>query len=188
LLAAMALGMVAQSVMNLVMTSTPLAMVGCGLPVSSAAYAIQWHVIGMYAPSFVTGHLISRFGVLRIGLVGCAIFVACGLVAEAGITTIHFDVALILLGLGWNFAFLSATAAVTNFTRPEERAKVQATNDVVVFGGTALAAYFSGVLLSAFGWTGIAAMVFPAALIGTALIIASRRQRQLVAVARPNTI
>jgi predicted MFS family arabinose efflux permease len=188
LLSAMALAMVAQSVMNLVMTSTPLAMVGCGLPVSSAAYAIQWHVIGMYAPSFITGQLISRFGVLRIGLAGCAIFVACGMVAETGISVVHFDVALILLGLGWNFAFLSATAAVTNLTRPEERAKVQATNDMVVFGGTALAAYFSGVLLSAFGWSGIAAMVFPAAFIGTALIIASRRQRQLVTVARPNTI
>jgi len=179
LLAAMLLGMVSQGVMNLIMTSTPLAMVGCGLPVSSAAYAIQWHIIGMYAPSFVTGRLIARFGTARIGLAGCAILLVCGTVAESGLTTTHFDVALLLLGVGWNFAFLSATAAVAGVTRPQERAKVQATNDCVVFGGTAFAAYFSGVLLGVFGWSGIAATVFPAAVIGAALILVSRRARRI---------
>ncbi|SEE25768.1 Predicted arabinose efflux permease, MFS family [Rhizobiales bacterium GAS191] len=183
LVAAMLLGMVSQGVMNLVMTSTPLAMVGCGLPVASAAYAIQWHIIGMYAPSFVTGQLIARFGIARIGLVGCAIFVICGLVAQAGISVLHFDIALLLLGVGWNFAFLSATAAVTGAARPEERAKVQATNDVVVFGGTAFAAYFSGVLLGLFGWAGIAATVFPAAALGAMLILVSRRHSQRLATA-----
>ncbi|MBV9588432.1 MAG: MFS transporter [Hyphomicrobiales bacterium] len=179
LAAAMLLGMISQGVMNLIMTSTPLAMVGCGLPVTTATVAIQWHIVGMYAPSFITGHLISRFGILRIGLVGCAIFLLCGLVAEAGISVLHFEVALFLLGVGWNFAFLSATAAVTSVTRPEERAKVQATNDFVVFGGTAFAAYFSGVLLDLFGWAGIAAAAFPAALLGVILIFASRRAHRL---------
>ncbi|MFI5012871.1 MAG: MFS transporter [Hyphomicrobiales bacterium] len=179
LVAAMLLGMVSQGVMNLMMTSTPLAMVGCGLTVTSAAYAIQWHIIGMYAPSFVTGHLIARFGIARIGLAGCAIFLVCGAVAEAGISVLHFDIALMLLGVGWNFAFLSATAAVTSLARPEERAKVQATNDFVVFGGTAFAAYFSGVLLAVFGWNGIAATAFPAALLGAALILAARRAHRL---------
>jgi predicted MFS family arabinose efflux permease len=179
LVAAMLLGMISQGVMNLMMTSTPLAMVGCGLTVSSAAYAIQWHIVGMYAPSFVTGRLIARFGITAIGLAGCAILLVCGVVAEAGLTIAHFNVALFLLGVGWNFSFLSATASVTSITRPEERAKVQATNDFVVFGGTAFAAYFSGVLLDVFGWAGIAAMVFPAALIGTALIFAARRHNQL---------
>ena len=179
LVAAMLLGMVSQGVMNLMMTSTPLAMVDCGLPVASAAYAIQWHMIGMYAPSFVTGRLIARFGVARIGLAGCAIFLVCGAIAEAGISVLHFDTALLLLGVGWNFAFLSATAAVTGLTRPQERAKVQATNDFVVFGGTAFAAYFSGVLLGVFGWSGIAATVFPAAFVGAALILASRRARHM---------
>jgi predicted MFS family arabinose efflux permease len=179
IVAAMLLGMVSQGVMNLIMTSTPLAMVGCGLPVTSATFAIQWHIVGMYAPSFVTGHLISRFGILRVGLVGCAIFLLCGVVAEAGISVLHFNVALLLLGLGWNFAFLSATAAVTSVTRPEERAKVQAANDFVVFGGTAFAAYFSGVLLDVFGWAGIAAAAFPAALLGAILILASRRAHRL---------
>jgi predicted MFS family arabinose efflux permease len=182
LVAAMLLGMVSQGAMNLMMTSTPLAMVGCGLSVTNAAYAIQWHIIGMYAPSFFTGRLIARFGVARIGLAGCAIFIACGAVAEAGISVLNFDVALMLLGVGWNFAFLSATAAVAGATRPQERAKVQATNDFVVFGGTAFAAYFSGVLLGVFGWSGIAATVFPAAFLGAALILASRRGRR-VAVA-----
>ncbi len=91
LVAAMLLGMVSQGVMNLIMTSTPLAMVGCGLPVTSATFAIQWHIVGMYAPSFVTGRLISRFGILRVGLVGCAIFLLCGAVAEAGISVLHFE-------------------------------------------------------------------------------------------------
>ena len=179
LAAAMLLGMISQGVMNLIMTSTPLAMVGCGLPVTTATVAIQWHIVGMYAPSFITGHLISRFGILRIGLIGCAIFLLCGLVAEAGISVLHFEVALFLLGVGWNFAFLSATAAVTSVTRPEERAKIQATNDFVVFGGTAFAAYFSGVLLDLFGWAGIAAAAFPAALLGVILIFASRRAHRL---------
>ena len=182
LVAAILLGMVSQGVMNLMMTSTPLAMVGCGLPVTSAAYAIQWHIIGMYAPSFVTGRLIARFGVGRVGLAGCAILLVCGTVAESGLTTWHFDIALALLGVGWNFAFLSATAFVASVTRPEERAKVQVTNDFIVFGGTAFAAYFSGVLLGVFGWNGIAAMTFPAACIGVALILVSRRARR-VAVA-----
>jgi predicted MFS family arabinose efflux permease len=102
-------------------------------------------------------------------------------VAEAGISVLHFEVALFLLGVGWNFAFLSATAAVTSVTRPEERAKVQATNDFVVFGGTAFAAYFSGVLLDVFGWTGIAAAAFPAAFLGTMLIFASRRAHRFAA-------
>jgi MFS family permease len=181
LVGAMLLGMVSQGVMNLIMTSTPLAMVGCGLPITSATDAIQWHILGMYAPSFVTGRLISRFGIRRIGLTGCAIFLICGTVAEAGISVLHFEVALFLLGVGWNFAFLSATAAVTSVTRPEERAKVQATNDFVVFGGTAFAAYFSGVLLDVFGWTGIAAAAFPAAFLGTMLIFASRRVHRFAA-------
>ncbi|MBV9567400.1 MAG: MFS transporter, partial [Hyphomicrobiales bacterium] len=149
------------------------------LPVTSATDAIQWHIVGMYAPSFITGHLISRFGIFRVGLVGCAIFLVCGMVAEAGISALHFEIALLLLGVGWNFAFLSATAAVISVTRPEERAKVQATNDFVVFGGTAFAAYFSGVLLDAFGWAGIAAAAFPAALLGVVLIMASRRAQRL---------
>ncbi len=182
LVAAMLLGMVSQGVMNLMMTSTPLAMVGCGLPVSSAAYAIQWHIIGMYAPSFITGRLIARFGIFRVGLTGCIIFLICGTVAESGLTTWHFDIALMLLGVGWNFAFLSATAAVASVTRPQERAKVQATNDFIVFGGTAFAAYFSGVLLGVFGWNGIAATTFPAACLGATLILISRRARR-VAVA-----
>jgi MFS family permease len=132
----------------------------------------------MYAPSFVTGRLIARFGVVRIGLLGCAIFLACGAVAEAGISVSHFNIALTLLGIGWNFTFLSATATVANLTWPQERAKVQATNDFIVFGGTAFAAYFSGVLLSVFGWNGIAAMAFPAACLGAALILVSLRARR----------
>jgi hypothetical protein len=174
--------MVSQGVMNLMMTSTPLAMVGCGLPASSAPYAIQWHIIGMYAPSFITGRLIGRYGTARIGLLGCALLLVCGSVAEAGLTTWHFDIALLLLGVGWNFAFLSATATVAAFTRPQERAKVQATNDFIVFGGTAFAAYYSGGLLETLGWSGIAAATFPAACVGALLIVVTRRARR-VAVA-----
>lgn len=178
LTAAILLAMISQGVMNLMMTSTPIAMVGCGLTVPDAADAIQWHIIGMYAPSFITGRLIARFGTVRIGLLGCVIFLACGAVAEAGISVLHFDIALTLLGVGWNFAFLSATTTVASLTRPQERAKVQATNDFVVFGGTAFAAYFSGVLLSVFGWNGIAATAFPAACLGAVLILVSLRARR----------
>ena len=182
ILAAILLGMVSPGVMNLMMTPTPLAMVGCGLPASSAPYAIQWHIIGMYAPSFITGRLIGRYGTARIGLLGCALLLVCGSVAEAGLTTWHFDIALLLLGVGWNFAFLSATATVAAFTRPQERAKVQATNDFIVFGGTAFAAYYSGGLLETLGWSGIAAATFPAACVGALLIVVTRRARR-VAVA-----
>lgn len=170
LVSAVALATLAQGVMNFVMTSTPLAMVGCGLPVSSAALSIQWHILGMFAPSFVTGHLIARFGKERVALAGFALLASCGLVALSGLSVWHFHIALILLGVGWNFAFVSATTMLSDGHRPEERAKVQATNDFIVFGGTALAAWSAGLVLERYGWGGVVASVFPTALFAYAII------------------
>lgn len=176
LVCAVLLAMLAQAVMNLVMTATPLAMVGCGLPVSSAALAIQWHILGMFGPSFVTGRLITRYGRIPIAVAGFALMALCGAVALAGLDVLHFYAALILLGVGWNFAFVSATTMVTDCYRPQERAKVQAANDFIVFAGTALASFGSGVLLARFGWTGVVVTLFPVAVVGI-LLLARQRVR-----------
>jgi MFS family permease len=181
LVSAVLLGMIAQAVMNLVMTATPLAMVGCALPISTAALAIQWHIVGMYGPSFFTGNLIGRFGREKVAMAGFVILAVSGVVAEAGLTVWHFWISLILLGIGWNFAFVSATAMVTDCHTPDERAKVQASNDFLIFGGTALAAWSSGWILDAYGWSGVAFTLFPAALVGFVLVvIAMRRARRVM--------
>ncbi len=149
------------ALMSLVMTAAPLAMVACGLSEADAAWGIQWHVVAMFAPSFFTGNLIVRFGAGRVVAAGLALLIACGAVAHAGLDVAHFWIALILLGIGWNFGFIGATAMVTETYRPEERAKVQAANDFLVFGFVALASLLSGALLNLFGWDVIVMIVYP---------------------------
>jgi MFS family permease len=124
--------------MNMVMTSAPLAMVECSHSVTDAALGRQWHVMGMYAPSFLTGALIVRFGVERMVAAGLALIVLAAGIALSGITLWHFWIALTLLGTGWNFAFIGATTMVTHCHRPNERNKVQAFNDFPVFGAMAI--------------------------------------------------
>ena len=155
ILVAMICAMVSYSLMNLVMTSTPLAVVGCGFTNGNASDVVMAHVIGMFAPSFFTGHLIARFGVERIIATGLAILLAAGVVALLGTELFNFFGALILLGIGWNFGFIGATAMLTANQRPEEQGKVQGMNDFFVFGMVTFASMSSGGLMNCSGSTAI---------------------------------
>jgi MFS family permease len=148
-------------VMNLLMTATPLAMDICGLPFDDTAFILQWHVIAMFAPSFFTGDLIKRFGVLTILSVGAALMFACIGIALSGVTLMHFWWALVLLGLGWNFLFIGGTTLLTETYRPEERAKVQGTNDFIVLGVQGVTSLSSGVLITSTGWTQLNTYALP---------------------------
>lgn len=154
-------GMVGYAVMSLVMTSTPLAMIGCGFGVGEAATVIQFHVLAMFGPSFFTGTLIDRYGVLNVIQAGMALLAGCVAVALAGIDILNFGVALTALGLGWNFAFVGASTLLTETYRPVERAKVQAANDFLVFGSVAAASASSGAVLHLFGWDAVQMVALP---------------------------
>jgi predicted MFS family arabinose efflux permease len=174
-------GVVSYVIMNMVMTSAPIAMVDCGHSVTESTLGIQWHVLGMYAPSFITGHLIVRYGVFRIiGLGLTLLLVAAGL-GIAGQSVAHFWVGLALLGMGWNFAFIGATTLVTDCHRPEERNKVQAFNDFLIFGTMAVGSFASGEMLALLGWGWVNATAFPPVLAAAALLVwvAIRQQRRL---------
>lgn len=165
---AMLAGMVSYGLMTFIMTAAPMAMVGCGHSVTQAAYGIQWHVLAMFAPSLFTGRLIARFGKERVTAAGLIIIALSGAVALSGLALFHFYSSLILLGLGWNFGFIGATAMVTSAHSEAERSRAQGLNDFVVFGTVALMSFFSGALLQASGWQLINLIVFPA----VALILA----------------
>lgn len=167
---AAACGITSYALMSLVMTATPLAMIGCGFDANDAALGIQWHVLAMFGPSFFTGNLIARFGKERIVATGLALLAACATVALMGVELAHFWGALILLGLGWNFGFIGATAMLTDTYRPEERNMVQAANDFLVFGFVAAASFSSGQLLENFGWTTVNWIVFPFVVISLCLL------------------
>lgn len=145
-------GMVAYGGMNFVMTATPLAMAACGYPFDDAASVIKWHVFAMFAPSFFTGHVIKRFGTPQVMMVGAAIMAVCLAINLAGISYLHFWSALTLLGLGWNFLFVGATTLLTTTYRPAEKAKVQALNDMLVFGTVAATAFTAGFAHHTVGW------------------------------------
>lgn len=153
-------GVVSYLLMNFLMTAAPLAMKFCGHSQASANLGLQWHVIAMYAPSFWTGRLISRFGASTIVAVGLALIGAASVVGLFGIDVAHFWVTLILLGVGWNFGFIGASAMVVECHRPEERARVQSFNDFLVFGTMTIGSFLSGGLLSAFGWTTVLMLSF----------------------------
>jgi len=139
-------------VMNLLMTATPLAMGLCGHPYSAAATVIQWHVIGMYAPSFVTGSLIRRYGVLRIMFAGVVLETLCVAIALSGMLVANFWWALVLLGIGWNFLYVGGTTLLTECYRVSEKAKAQGTHDFLVFLTTATSSFSSGLLMNRNGW------------------------------------
>jgi len=151
--------MVGYGTMNLVMTATPLAMQFCGFTPIDSATVIQWHALAMFAPSFFTGHLIKRFGVINIILVGTLANVACMAVNLSGINFSNFIGGLMLLGVGWNFMFIGGTTLVTKAYRPEETAKVQGMNDFLVFTTVALSSFGSGVLHANLGWAAVNMMV-----------------------------
>ena len=169
LIIAILCGMVSYGIMNLMMTASPLAMVACGFSIDSATYVIQWHVLAMYIPSFFTGHLINRFGTEKIIGFGLVLLGICAAIALSGIGIVNFGLALILLGLGWNFGFVGATALVTDCYRPSEKNKVQAVNDLCVLGTVAIASFTSGQLLNTIGWDAISWSVIP--LSGAMLIL-----------------
>jgi MFS family permease len=164
-------GVASYALMNLMMTSAPLAMFDCGHSVADAALGIQWHVLAMYAPSFFTGSIILRFGVLPVTAVGLVILGLSAVVGLSGITVAHFWIALILLGVGWNFAFVGATTMVTDCYRPEERNKVQAFNDFLIFGSMAIGSFISGSMLAHFGWYLVNVVMFPVVAVAGAMLI-----------------
>ncbi|MEM1298247.1 MAG: MFS transporter [Pseudomonadota bacterium] len=167
---AMLCAMISYALMNLVMTSTPLAMIACGFETGDAAEVVSLHVLAMFAPSFFTGPLIVRFGAERIIAVGLLMLALCAAVAVAGITFAHFGAALILLGLGWNFGFIGATALLTAAHKPEERAKVQGLNDFLVFGLVTVASFSSGALMAGVGWSAVNVAMLPLLAIAAAAL------------------
>ncbi|HZH53479.1 MAG TPA: MFS transporter [Microvirga sp.] len=170
-------GLVSYGLMTFVMTAAPLAMIGCGHSIGEAALGIQWHILGMFGPSFFTGGLIARFGKVRVTAAGLVLTAVASVIGLSGVTVAHFWASLILLGVGWNFGFIGATALVTDCYRPEERTKVQAANDFLVFGSVALASFSSGKLLNAGGWDRVNWLVFPPVLVALALLAWQRRAR-----------
>ena len=161
-------GVVSFGLMSFIMTAAPMAMVGCGYSVGTAALGIQWHVLAMFGPSFITGKLIDRFGNNTLTAFGLVLIAASGVLALGGLDLTNFWGSLVLLGVGWNFGFIGATSMVTDCYRPNERAKVQAINDFLVFGTVAGASFFSGHLLNTAGWDAINLYMLP--LIGVVLL------------------
>ena len=160
--------MVGFSAMSLVMTSTPLAMVGHGLTHGNATDVVRWHIVAMFAPSFFTGSLIVRFGRLPTIAVGLLLLGVCGAIAVAGVELHHFYLALIALGMGWNFSYVGATSLLgTTHTRAEQ-AKVQGLNDFLVLGLVAIGSFGSGALLNSYGWTAVQYAMAPALLLALA--------------------
>ncbi len=174
--AAMVSAVLAYVVMNLLMTSTPLAMSAAEHRFDDTARVIQAHLFGMFAPSFLTGHLIARFGASRVVLAGAGLVALCVALALSGITVAAFAGALFLLGVGWNFMFVGATALLTEHHRPEEKARVQGLNDLLVFLGVTVSATASGALHELFGWRLLNLLVVPAlALVVLSVLAADRR-------------
>jgi MFS family permease len=168
---AMICGMVSYALMNMVMTSTPLAIVACGFDPDDAAGVVQAHVLAMFAPSFVTGWIIARIGVETTIAIGLALLAGCAAVALGGVELERFYVALVLLGVGWNFGFIGATTMLAGAYRPEERAAVQGLNDFLVFGLVAVASFASGALMDGWGWEAVNLAMAPfLAAAGAALI------------------
>ena len=181
--AAVVCGVVSYTLMNLVMTSAPLAMQMCGLPLSASNWAIQWHIVAMYGPSFFTGALIVRFGAPRVVVGGLALTLASAFIGLSGQTATHYAAVLILLGLGWNLGFIGASALVLECHRPDERTRVQSLNDFLVFGTMAVGSFSSGQILAAYGWDAINLVVLPFAGLAMAALALSGLLRRRAATA-----
>jgi MFS family permease len=165
---AVMVGAISYGGMNLLMTATPLAMKVCGFGYPEAADVIKWHVVGMFAPGFFTGHLIRRFGVLKVMFAGCLLMFLTVGIAHAGLTYWHFWFALFALGVGWNFMFVSATTLLTTTYTSAEKAKVQGVNDLTVFVTMISSSAASGALVSTSGWTDLNLYALPALVLATA--------------------
>lgn len=165
---AVACGAIGYGVMNFLMTSTPIAMQGCGHPYGDAAFVISSHVVAMFAPSFFTGALIKRFGVLSVLAAGAVLNLAAVGAALAGVTVPHFWVSLVLLGVGWNFLYVGGTTLLLETYRPEERARAQGTNETATFCMMALSSFLSGFIVTHAGWEKVNLAALP--LIGIVLV------------------
>ena len=172
-------GIVSYSVMILMMSVSPLALRGHGYSFSEMAFVIQLHMLGMYLPSFFTGHLVRRFGAITILQVGAGLNLICILFAVTGMTLTHFWGAMVLLGVGWNFMFIGSTTLLTETYTPAERAKAQGINDFLIFGVTGVATLFAGSLLQHISWAAVAWSALPAVIlcIGASLWLSSVRRR-----------
>ena len=172
-------GLVSYVLMNLVMTSAPLAMKICGFAPGSSNNVIQWHIMAMYLPSFLTGALISRFGARAIVATGLAMIAAAALADLSGIAITQFTLGLILLGAGWNFGFIGASAMVVETHTPAERNKVQSFNDFLIFGTMALGSFSSGQILALYGWAMVNKTVLPPVSIALLLLAFVARHHRL---------
>jgi MFS family permease len=171
-------GALGYGVMNLLMAATPIAMAQCSHPFSATALVLEWHVLGMFVPSFFTGTLIKRFGVLPVMVVGVALNAVCVVVALSGVELMQFVVALLTLGVGWNFVYIGATTLLTQTYRPEERTTAQATMDTTVMATMTLTALGSGALVTTQGWTWLnLGSVVPIVLMAVALLWLAARRR-----------
>ncbi|WP_434567555.1 MFS transporter [Vibrio chagasii] len=171
--------MVAYAVMNILMTATPLAMIGCGFDFTKAAGVIEWHVLGMFVPAFFTGSLIEKFGSRMMILAGGILFVFCIAINIHGESIWHFRAALVLLGVGWNFMFIAATGLFSQSYQPQNKAKAQAFNEFVVFGCVTVTALLSGWLESTAGWQNLNIYVLPFVLAVILLFAFSARKSRI---------
>jgi MFS family permease len=177
-LTAVLCGTSSYALMAFVMTAAPLAMVGCGFEVSDAAIGIQWHVLAMFVPSLFTGKLIRRFGKLPIIATGLVTLMACSAVALSGISIEHFYLALILLGLGWNFGFIGSTALLTETYQAYEKHTAQGLNDTILFGFVAFGSLSSGVAYEMVGWETMNWIAYPIGLVCLVALFLERQRHQ----------
>ena len=180
-IAAVTCGMISYFLMNFMMTSAPLAMKFCGLPLSDSNLGLQWHVLAMYAPSFFTGRLIARYGTKTIVACGLVLIGLAAVAGLAGVTAMHFWLSMALVGLGWNFGFVGASALVLECHRPEEKTRVQSLNDFLVFGTMVIGSFASGGLLTNYGWTVVCLTAFPALAVAALALLATRAPRARMA-------
>ena len=170
-LVAVLCAMIAYGTMNLLMTATPLAMDHRQMAFTETAFVIQWHIVGMFAPSFFTGNLINRFGVLKIMFVGALALISCALIALSGQMYTHFLVGLILLGIGWNFLYIGATTLLTEVYQPSEKALIQGINEFMVFSATAFTALISGYLHHRLGWEALNRYTLPVVIFAAGIVV-----------------
>ena len=181
-IAAALCGVVSYSLMNLVMTSAPLAMKMCGLGIADSNFGIQWHIVAMFGPSFFTGSLIARLGAPTVVAIGLVLEAVAAMIGLSGITAMHFWVNLIVLGVGWNLGFIGASALVLETHRPNERNKVQAFNDFLVFFVMAIGSFSSGQLLASYGWSAVNIVVFPPVVLALVVLGLGALARRRVAI------
>ena len=174
-------GALGYGVMNLLMAATPIAMARCGLPFSDAALVLEWHVLGMFVPSFFTGHLIKRFGALPIMAVGALLEAACIAVALSGVDLMQFLLALAILGVGWNFLFVGGTTLLTTTYTPAEKHKAEGAMNFCVFATMAVTSFASGALVTTQGWTwlNLGSLPVVAVIVAALVWLAATRRRAL---------